>query len=130
LYNYYKVGVSELDYVCNNCNHNTVDNDGVLKQQFNNYIDLFRNKVLKEDLYIKYRGNVILFKENINNILVEYSDRYININKLNSVDNLDIIELKKEICLLKLKIKYDIDRVYTIELIDNYIKECNDFVQE
>lgn len=130
MYNYYKVEISELDYVCNNCNHNVVDNDNVLKQQFNNYMDLFRNKCIKGNLYIKYQDNVIEFKENRNNILVEYSDRYININKLNSVDNLEIIELKKEICLLKLKIKYDIDRVYIIKLIDDYIKECNDFIQE
>jgi hypothetical protein len=130
LYNYYKVEVSELDYICSNYNHYIVDNDNVLKQQFNNYMDLFRNKTLKKDFYIKYLNNVIEFKENKNNILDGYFNRYININKENSVDNLDIIELKKEICLLKLKIKYDIDRVYTIELIDNYIKECNDFVQE
>jgi hypothetical protein len=86
-------------------------------------MDLFRNKVLKEDLYIKYQGNVILLKENRNNILIEYSDRYININKLNNIDNLEIIELKKEINLLKLKIKYDIDRVYTIKLINDFIEE-------
>jgi hypothetical protein len=123
LYNYYKVEVSELDYVCNNCNHYVIDNDNVLKQQFNNYMDLFRNKNIKGNFYIKYLDNVIEFKENRNNIVDGYPNRYININKENNLDNLEIIKLKKEICLLKLKIKYDIDRVYTIELINDFVKE-------
>lgn len=123
LYNYYKVEVSELDYVCNNCNHYVIDNDNVLKQQFNNYMDLFRNKNIKGNFYIKYLDNVIEIKENRNNIIDGYSNRYININKENNIDNLEIIKLKKEICLLKLKIKYNIERVYTIELINDFIQE-------
>jgi len=123
LYNYYKVEVSELDYVCNNCNHYVIDNNNVLKQQFNNYMDLFRNKNIKGNFYIKYLYNVIEIKENRNNIIDGYSNRYININKENNIDNLEIIKLKKEICLLKLKIKYNIERVYTIELINDFIQE-------
>jgi hypothetical protein len=123
LYNYYKVEVSELDYVCNNCNHYVIDNNNVLKQQFNNYMDLFRNKNIKGNFYIKYLDNVIEIKENRNNIIDGYSNRYININKENNIDNLEIIKLKKEICLLKLKIKYNIERVYTIELINDFIQE-------
>lgn len=123
LYNYYKVEVSELDYVCNNCNHYVIDNNNVLKQQFNNYMDLFRNKNIKGNFYIKYLDNVIEIKENRNNIIDGYYNRYININKENNIDNLEIIKLKKEICLLKLKIKYNIERVYTIELINDFIQE-------
>jgi hypothetical protein len=121
LYNYYNVEVSESDYVFNVCNQYTLDNDNILKQLFNNYMDLFRNKSIKENFYIKYKDIIIEYKGYKNDSIGISANKYIN-----NAENLkiEITELKKEICLLKQKeIKYNIDRVYTIKLIDDFIQE-------
>jgi len=125
LYNYYNVEVSESDYVFNVCNQYTLDNDNILKQLFNNYMDLFRNKSIKENFYIKYKDIIIEYKGYKNDSIGISANKYIN-----NAENLkiEITELKKEICLLKQKeIKYNIDRVYTIKLIDDFIQEWKCF---
>src|ERR1700727_397980 len=93
----------------------------ILKQLFNNYMDLFRNKSIKENFYIKYKDIIIEYKGYKNDSIGISANKYIN-----NAENLkiEITELKKEICLLKQKeIKYNIDRVYTIKLIDDFIQE-------
>jgi hypothetical protein len=105
-----------------------MDNDNVIKQQFNKFLDLFRNKDFLNNTSTKYKNSIFEYQTYNKTFIIESTSKSRDLNILDKINHLElnkeIVELKKEISLLKLReIKYNINRLYTIQLIDSFVQD-------